>query len=142
MYILWCSGRVFYRYLLGPLDVQCHLIFTFLCLFFFLFVPSTGKIGKLKSLTINELELICVFKSSRTFYEVRYIRCSGEYTFRIVMSSWLLDSLVRMNCPLFLLFSFSLIIVYKILVQLFLLPSLSPLFIILSSLVFTLRWYS
>ena len=43
-------GRMFYRYLLGPFDLEYHIIQVFL--YGFVWVSSIGKSGVLKSLTI------------------------------------------------------------------------------------------
>lgn len=96
MYLLWCLDRLFCRYLLSLFDVWCQLILIFFCLF--LFRWPTGKSRVLKSLTINGLMLIRVFKSSSTFLMNLYTNEFSAYMFKIIISVWLNVSLLRMKC--------------------------------------------
>lgn len=61
-------GGILCRYLLSPFGARCQLILMIFCWFF----PdlSIKDSGILRSLTIIELMLICVFKFSSTFYDI------------------------------------------------------------------------
>lgn len=59
-------------------------------IYLFIYCPDGQSIGEsqvLKPLPMNELMLICIFKSSnRYFYEIKCSEC-GAYMFTIVMSA-------------------------------------------------------
>jgi hypothetical protein len=71
----WAAKKTVYRlvlcgYLESPFKVWCQLILMFLCFVWF-FCPddmSIGKSGLLKSPSINELMLVCVFNFSSMLF--------------------------------------------------------------------------
>lgn len=76
--------------------MTCEVTFPDISLF--IFCSDDGEVGYfLKSSTINVLMLICAFKSSRMFFMKLGVPEFGAHVFRIVKSSWLIVTLIRIK---------------------------------------------
>lgn len=97
MYTLWCLGEIFYRYLLYPCDVQCHLILIFPC---FLFVQKAYLMQKMRRWNYISSGVNLLFKT------IRHLWNKVRHNNILLFNSFL--NYVIMKLPSYFLLNFSL----------------------------------